>query len=392
MTPILFNLVVDEFLAEHCKEQIAFVPAADSGDLNVSGMAFADDLIIFASTPAGLQDKLLSLQVFRRKRGLSLNSSKFLSLAMIPVGKKLVKIDPTVKFYVNNEAIPAAVEKPHYKTGSGVEITDFVLKRDDQALVLDAQVVKCAETSDSTIDARDDDADHDDNELMDEEVALAWADLQESDVPANVHISEFMQADYCLAVILSRTIENHNNIRSVATKVAIQLNCKLGGEAWCLPMLLSNTIVIGYDTYHNAGSRNRTVGAFVASMNQTFTRWYSRVSFPSTHEQLGIMLTLHLRDCLSKYAQANLGAFPERIIIFRDGEDTPCRFGSGDAVWAQNFKDGEKWLQGTVKQLNGAHMMTIETLAGLLQRHMNQVSLRDSPVAATSQTVAGSSP
>ncbi|KAL3218146.1 hypothetical protein MRX96_050849, partial [Rhipicephalus microplus] len=179
--------------------------------------------------------------------------------------------------------------------------------------------LECAETSDSTIDTRDDDADHDDNELMDEEVALAWADLQESDVPANVHISEFMQADYCLAVILSRTIENHSNIRSVATKMAIQLNCKLGGKAWCLPMSLSNTIVIGYDTYHNAGSRNRTAGAFVAIMNQTFTRWCSRVSFPSTHEQLGIMLTLHLRDCLSKYAQANLGAFPERIIIFRNG-------------------------------------------------------------------------
>lgn len=73
-------------------------------------------------------------------------------------------------------------------------------------------------------------------------------------------------------------------------------------------------------------------------------------------------------------------------------EDTPYRFGSGDAVWAQNFKDGEKWLPGTVKQLNGAHMMTIETLAGLIQRHMDQVRLRDSPVAATSQTVAGSSP
>lgn len=132
------------------------------------------------------------------------------------------------------------------------------------------------------------------------------------------HTSYFDGATFS-QVILSRTIENHSNIRSVATKMAIQLNCKLGGKAWCLPMSLSNTIVIGYDTYHNAGSRNRTVGAFVASMNQTFTRWYSRVSFPSTHEQLGIMLTLHLRDCLSKYAQANLGAFPERIIIFRNG-------------------------------------------------------------------------
>ncbi|KAH8018447.1 hypothetical protein HPB51_006347 [Rhipicephalus microplus] len=54
-------------------------------------------------------------------------------------------------------------------------------------------------------------------------------------------------------------------------------------------------------------------------MNQTVTRWYSRVSFSSTHEELGIMLTQHLRDCLGKDAQANLGASPECIIIFRDG-------------------------------------------------------------------------
>ncbi|KAH8018446.1 hypothetical protein HPB51_006346 [Rhipicephalus microplus] len=82
---------------------------------------------------------------------------------------------------------------------------------------------------------------------------------------------------------------------------------------------LSNMIVMGCNAYHNAGSRNRTAGVFVASMNQTVTRWYSRVSFFSTHEELGIMPTQHLRDCLSKYTQANLGALPERIIIFRDG-------------------------------------------------------------------------
>ncbi|KAL3186562.1 hypothetical protein MRX96_027375 [Rhipicephalus microplus] len=76
---------------------------------------------------------------------------------------------------------------------------------------------------------------------------------------------------------------------------------------------------MGFDAYHNAGSRNRTAGVFVASMNQTVTRWYSRVSFSSTHEELGIMLTQHLRDCLGKDAQANLGASPECIIIFRDG-------------------------------------------------------------------------
>ncbi|KAL3198340.1 hypothetical protein MRX96_044380 [Rhipicephalus microplus] len=61
---------------------------------------------------------------------------------------------------------------------------------------------KCAETSDSAIEAYDGDADRDEDRLLDqdEEIAVAWADLQESDVPADVHISEFLQADSCLVV------------------------------------------------------------------------------------------------------------------------------------------------------------------------------------------------
>lgn len=116
MSPILFNLVVDEFLAEHCGEEIAFVSANALGELNVSGMAFADDLIVFASTPQGLQHKLLSLTRFLSRRGLKLNPSKCLSLAMIPAGKeKLVKIDPTFKFYIDNVAIPAAAGETEWR-------------------------------------------------------------------------------------------------------------------------------------------------------------------------------------------------------------------------------------------------------------------------------------
>ncbi|KAH8026875.1 hypothetical protein HPB51_026210 [Rhipicephalus microplus] len=65
-----------------------------------------------------------------------------------------------------------------------------------------ASVVQCAETSDSAIEAYDGDADRDEDRLLDqdEEIAVAWADLQESDVPADVHISEFLQADSCLVV------------------------------------------------------------------------------------------------------------------------------------------------------------------------------------------------
>ena len=37
-------------------------------------------------------------------------------------------------------------------------------------------------------------------------------------------------------VILQKTIEKENRLSGVALKVAVQLNCKLGGEAWVLEM------------------------------------------------------------------------------------------------------------------------------------------------------------
>ncbi|XP_050028085.3 piwi-like protein 1 [Dermacentor andersoni] len=120
-------------------------------------------------------------------------------------------------------------------------------------------------------------------------------------------------------VILARTISNRRNMRSVATKVAIQLNCKLGGEAWCLDIPLVNTMVVGYDTYHDSSSRRLSAGAFVASMNRLLTRWYSRVAFHATHQELGSSLGLLLQDALHKYMQVNSGSAPDRIIFFRDG-------------------------------------------------------------------------
>ncbi|CAN7986806.1 unnamed protein product [Ixodes hexagonus] len=120
-------------------------------------------------------------------------------------------------------------------------------------------------------------------------------------------------------VLLSRTIGNRRNMRSVAAKVAIQLNCKLGGQAWCLEIPLAHTMIIGYDTYHDSSRRGRSAGAFVASLNRTFTRWFSRVSFHTTHQELGNSLAAHLQDALRQYASDNNGAVPERIIFYRDG-------------------------------------------------------------------------
>ena len=49
------------------------------------------------------------------------------------------------------------------------------------------------------------------------------------------------------------TIRAEDKIVAVATKVAIQMNCKLGGEPWMIQQKAANTMIIGIDTYHDTG-------------------------------------------------------------------------------------------------------------------------------------------
>jgi len=49
---------------------------------------------------------------------------------------------------------------------------------------------------------------------------------------------------------------------------------------------LKNLMVVGVDTYHDSAKKGRSVGAFVASMNQRLTRYYSNCGFQSSHEEL----------------------------------------------------------------------------------------------------------
>jgi aubergine-like protein len=105
---------------------------------------------------------------------------------------------------------------------------------------------------------------------------------------------------------------------SVATKIAIQLNVKMGGEVWALEVPMKNTMIIGIDTYHDSAKKGRSVGAFIASMNATFTRYYSRCAFQSSHEELQNALKICMQAALKNYHAIN-NILPERIIVFRDG-------------------------------------------------------------------------
>jgi aubergine-like protein len=118
--------------------------------------------------------------------------------------------------------------------------------------------------------------------------------------------------------IVKKTIMRDKGRKSVATKVALQMNCKLGGELWETDMPMSNAMVVGIDTFHDSASKKRSAVGFVASLNKSLTRYYSRSFLQDQNEELAKGLNSAMTACLKKYLQVNQ-ALPTRIFIFRDG-------------------------------------------------------------------------
>ena len=63
-------------------------------------------------------------------------------------------------------------------------------------------------------------------------------------------------------VIASRILKNQKGLMSVATKVAIQMNCKMGGIPWSIKIPLTGLMVVGFDTYKDSSKRGRSFGKF----------------------------------------------------------------------------------------------------------------------------------
>lgn len=98
----LFNLVIDGFF-KSMEGGIGF----SSGNFNMDAMAFADDLIVFASTPMALQRRLDELDCYLGHRGLAMNKNKSFTLSLVPSGKeKKMKVSTDRKFQVAGVDLP----------------------------------------------------------------------------------------------------------------------------------------------------------------------------------------------------------------------------------------------------------------------------------------------
>ncbi|XP_043499080.1 piwi-like protein Siwi isoform X2 [Polistes fuscatus] len=103
---------------------------------------------------------------------------------------------------------------------------------------------------------------------------------------------------------------------SVATKVAIQINCKLGGVPWYVEIPLSGLMVVGFDVSH--GKQSCNYGATVASINSNLSRYVSAVSSHTYGNELSDDISTHICKFVTVYKNLNK-RLPDRIVLYRDG-------------------------------------------------------------------------
>lgn len=134
-------------------------------------------------------------------------------------------------------------------------------------------------------------------------------------------------------VIIGKTISKANKLKSVTEKIALQMNCKLGGALWTVAMPLQNSMICGIDVYHAGvgGGSKKSVAGFIASLDNQLTKWHSRICMQASKQELVDMLQVCLTSAINAYHKHN-GCNPERIIIYRDG------VGDGDLDYVEKYE------------------------------------------------------
>nr|QWT68870.1 piwi-like RNA-mediated gene silencing protein [Cyprinus carpio] len=118
--------------------------------------------------------------------------------------------------------------------------------------------------------------------------------------------------------VVSRTISKPQALMTVATKIALQMNCKMGGELWSVEIPLRQLMIVGIDCYHDTAAGKRSIGALVASLNQGMSRWFSKCVLQNRGQEIIDALKGSLQAALKAYLKYN-NCLPSRIIVFRDG-------------------------------------------------------------------------
>ncbi|XP_075148172.1 argonaute 3 [Haematobia irritans] len=119
-------------------------------------------------------------------------------------------------------------------------------------------------------------------------------------------------------VVNSRTLANDAKNRSIVQKIMLQMNCKLGGSLWSVKIPFRSVMICGIDSYHDPAQKGNSVAAFVGSLNDSYTKWFSKAVMQTKREEIVGGLCSSFIAALKAYQIENQ-RFPDSVIIYRDG-------------------------------------------------------------------------
>lgn len=113
---------------------------------------------------------------------------------------------------------------------------------------------------------------------------------------------------------------NMGGVMSIATKVMVQINCKLGGAPWKVNFPMKGVMTIGFDVNHDTiDKRGKSYGAFIASMDLSKEiLYYSKVTAHKDGAEMSANIELSMVEALKTFKEIH-GSLPDRIFFYRDG-------------------------------------------------------------------------
>uniref|UniRef100_A0A1B0BTJ5 Piwi domain-containing protein n=1 Tax=Glossina palpalis gambiensis TaxID=67801 RepID=A0A1B0BTJ5_9MUSC len=165
---------------------------------------------------------------------------------------------------------------------------------------------------------------------------------------ASIKKKSYLERAVPTQIITQKSASNQRGIMSIATKVAIQINCKLGYTPWMIDLPLSGLMTIGYDISKCPKDKSKAFCALVASMdmkqNATF---YSTVAECSPGDALASNLWPMMTKALRQYRKEH-EKLPNRILFYRDGIGE----GSLKQVYEHEVRDVVEKLEAEYKRCN----------------------------------------
>jgi aubergine len=106
----------------------------------------------------------------------------------------------------------------------------------------------------------------------------------------------------------------------IAKRLAVQINCKVGGTPWSVEVPLRLGMIVGIDICVDPRNRNISYASIVASCNKEYSRFFSSTFEFKTKdlEQLSNSLCEHIGKAVHRFRNIQR-SLPSVIVLYRDG-------------------------------------------------------------------------